>query len=123
MCADLSRVAAATHAFPRSRRLLHQADFQQVFRAPWKSSDAVFTVLAAPAATGRARLGLAIARKQLRRATDRNRIKRLVREYFRQHVIAPLDYVVMARRAARTHTCAQLSACLACHFQRLATHA
>lgn len=109
------------YAFPRSRRLLNQADFQQVFQAPLKSSDALFTVLAGPAATGCARLGLAIARKQLRQATDRNRIKRLVREYFRQHVVASLDYVVMARRAVGTCTNDQICTSLTRHFRRLST--
>ena len=111
-----------THAFPRSRRLLNRADFQQVFQAPFKSSDASFTVLAGPTATGCARLGLAIARKQLRRAPDRNRIKRLVREYFRQHAVAALDYVVMARRSVHTRTNAQVRTSLAHHFQRLTKH-
>ncbi len=111
------------HTFPRSRRLLNRADFQRVFQAPLKSSDALFTVLARPAATGCARLGLAIARKQLRRATDRNRIKRLVREYFRQHVVVALDYVVMARRATGTRTNDQICTSLTRHFRRLSAHA
>lgn len=110
------------HTFPRSKRLLNRADFQQVFQAPLKSSDASFTVLARPTAEGHARLGLAIARKQLRRATERNRIKRLVREYFRQHTVAALDYVVMARKAVRARTNAQICSSLARHFRRLAVH-
>jgi ribonuclease P protein component len=112
----------ATQAFPRHNRLLNRADFQRVFQAPLKSSDALFTVLARPSTVGHARLGLAIARKQLRSAVDRNRIKRLAREYFRQHTVATLDYVIMARKTARARTNAQIHSSLTRHFQRLAIH-
>ena len=45
------------------------------------------------------RLGIIVARKHVRRAIDRNRIKRLVRESFRhrQHEIPDLDVIVLAR--------------------------
>lgn len=45
------------------------------------------------------RLGIIIARKHVRRAVDRNRIKRLVRESFRhrQDRIPSLDVIVLAR--------------------------
>ena len=46
-----------------------------------------------------ARLGLAVAKKQLKLAVSRNRFKRLTRESFRQHldIIKNLDIVVIAR--------------------------
>jgi ribonuclease P protein component len=46
-----------------------------------------------------ARLGLAIAKKQLRLAVSRNRIKRLIRESFRfnQDLLSGLDIVVLTR--------------------------
>jgi len=46
-----------------------------------------------------ARLGLAIAKKQLRLAVSRNRIKRLIRDSFRfnQELLAGLDIVVLTR--------------------------
>lgn len=42
---------------------------------------------------------MAIARRHARRAVERNRIKRLVRESFRQHrpSLPPVDVVVMLR--------------------------
>jgi len=47
-----------------------------------------------------ARLGLAIAKKHIKRAVGRNRIKRLIRESFRQSQgqLAGLDIVVLLRR-------------------------
>jgi len=69
------------------------------------------------------RLGLAIAKKQLRHAVQRNRIKRLVREYFRTGVIPAngqsMDYVVMARAAVGSTENCRLRRSLASHFERL----
>ncbi len=68
-----------------------------------------------------ARLGLAIAKKQLRRSVDRNRIKRIVREHFRLKVSneCGLDFVVMARSSAKDYSNEKLSYFLERHFQRL----
>ena len=42
-----------------------------------------------------------VAKKNVRLATDRNRIKRLVREYFRNHpLLASMNLVFMAKRGA-----------------------
>ena len=45
------------------------------------------------------RLGLAIAKKRVKRAIDRNRIKRIIRESFRQHqsYLVGKDIIVLAR--------------------------
>jgi len=51
---------------------------------------------------GSARLGLAISKRVSRRAVERNRIKRLVRESFRRMrmQLPPMDVMVMARQEA-----------------------
>jgi ribonuclease P protein component len=50
------------------------------------------------------RLGLAVSKKALRRAVDRNRMKRQIREAFRQRRarLAGQDIVVMVRREVAT---------------------
>lgn len=71
---------------------------------------------------GAARLGLVIAKRQIRRAHERNRIKRLVRESFRQlpaRERAALDIIVIARHAAEEHENATIARALARHWQRL----
>jgi ribonuclease P protein component len=84
--------------FPRSARLTKAADYAPVFKHNFRVSDDCLTLLATHGKTGRARLGLAISKKQVKRAVDRNRIKRLVRESFRRRKqLPPCDAVVMVR--------------------------
>ncbi len=114
-----------SRAFSREYRLLKAAEFSRVFSAAQRSSDRYFTVLArvSPATVSSSRLGLAIAKKQLRRSVDRNRIKRLVREYFRTRVRPesgrPLDFVVMARKAVTGADNDRLRESLAGHFRKI----
>ncbi|MGY0218604.1 ribonuclease P protein component [Endozoicomonadaceae bacterium StTr2] len=89
------------YGFGRRLRLLKAADFQRVFqRATYKSSHRQILVLARPAEGDHPRLGLVIAKKNIRLAVDRNRVKRLIRESFRhrQHELGAIDFVVLARR-------------------------
>jgi len=87
--------------FPRLHRLTKPGEFQRVFAQPQKSSDRYFTVLAVRNDLGHDRLGLAIAKKNIKKAVDRNVIKRTVRENFRiQQNMGNIDVVVMARRDA-----------------------
>lgn len=85
-----------------------------------RSSDKLFTVLARDNEHDGPRLGLAIARKAARRAVDRNRIKRVSREVFRQcEYSASVDIIVFARHAAAAESRSQLRRSLDRHFQRL----
>ncbi|MEO8747836.1 MAG: ribonuclease P protein component [Rhodanobacter sp.] len=61
-----------------------------------------FQLRYAPNELGYARLGLAISKQVSKRAVERNRLKRLVRESFRgvRHDLPPVDLVVMAREQA-----------------------
>jgi ribonuclease P protein component len=107
--------------FPRTARLLDKAQFQQVFGDARKSIDPYFTVLARRNPHSGARLGLAIAKKCARRAVDRNRLKRLVRESFRieRADLPDVDLVVMCRRDAIAADNPRLAASLARHWARI----
>ncbi len=69
-----------------------------------------FLIFALPSGRPRARLGITVSRK-VGNAVVRNRVKRLVREVFRQEKLcfpAGQDLVVLARRSAATVTFAQV---------------
>ncbi len=85
--------------FSRGLRLLTPAQFKYVFQAPQRASTPEITILARLNHLGTPRLGLAVPKKHLKLAHDRNRIKRLCREYFRthQHQFPALDFVVIAK--------------------------
>ncbi|MGL4455342.1 MAG: ribonuclease P protein component [Plesiomonas sp.] len=87
-------------AFPRELRLLTPAQFSVVFQQPQRAGSPQLTILARANNLDHARLGLTVAKKHLKRAHDRNRIKRLVRESFRlnQHELPSVDFVVIAKK-------------------------
>lgn len=107
--------------FPRSLRLTKADEFRRAFRQGRRVSDSLFTVVAVRNGSGCARLGLAVSRKAARRAVDRNRIKRVVRDAFRrgQVRLSGFDVVVLARPAARSETNAALRLSLTTLWQRL----
>jgi ribonuclease P protein component len=88
--------------FPSELRLKKPAEYKKVFAKPVKSSDTYFTLLAIKNDFDHPRLGLAIAKKNIRKAVHRNVIKRAVRENFRiqQESLGNIDIVVLARREA-----------------------
>lgn len=108
--------------FPKRARLLQAAEFSRVFNKAHRSSDRQFTILAAPNDLGYPRLGLAISKKHAKRAVDRNRIKRLVRESFRLNraILPAADFVVMAKPVTKTVSNQVLFEALLMHWHRLA---
>ena len=91
-----------------------------MFAEPARSSDRFFTVLARSSGGTRARLGLTVPRRTAKRAVDRNRIKRLARESFRQQLaLPPWDFVVLARAGADRAARNLLRASLDKHLEQL----
>jgi ribonuclease P protein component len=90
-------------AFSSEVRLLTADDFTQVFQnGCCKAGDNAFLLLARHNQLEQPRLGLVIAKKQLKRAVDRNRVKRIARESFRHQLqaLAGVDVVVLCRSGA-----------------------
>lgn len=83
-------------------RLSGKHEYTALFQRGARSADRCFTLLGRANGLDHGRLGLAISRKAARRATSRNRLKRLAREAFRHHqqALAGFDVVVMARPGA-----------------------
>jgi ribonuclease P protein component len=101
--------------FPRDSRLLSPKDFERVYGLRRRVSDACFSINFAPSPTGHARLGLSVGAKAVGNSVARNRVKRLVRDWFRlcRAELPPLDLVVGARNAAASAHNAQLRESLA----------
>jgi len=104
------------------RRLKSRQQFDRVFdHKKCNSRDKFFIVYACPNNEKVSRLGLVVSRRVSTRAVDRNRIKRQIREDFRQSVtkLENLDYVVVARNAALKETGAAIRASLQQHWKQL----
>ena len=89
-------------SFEKSKRLLTAADYKPVFdKAEFKVSSKEVLILARPNRQSHPRLGLVIAKKNVRLANRRNRVKRIIRESFRlnQANIPASDIVVLARHS------------------------
>jgi len=110
------------YRFPKALRLLQRQSFSRVFKdSNFRSSDNVFSILAAQSVNAYPRLGLAIAKKKVKKSVARQRLKRLVRESFRrhQHAIEGWDIVVMAQVGADKADNPQVFTSLEKHWERL----
>jgi ribonuclease P protein component len=107
--------------FTREQRLLKPKHYQFVFENPCKSSDQYLTVLARRNGLPQGRLGLIIAKKRVRQAVGRNRIKRLIRESFRHHksCLVGLDCVVLAKTGINEVNNRTLLYSLSKHWRKL----
>ncbi|MGK2959669.1 MAG: ribonuclease P protein component [Candidatus Malihini olakiniferum] len=87
-------------SFPRELRLLTSCHFTFVFQQPKRAGMPQITILGRPNSLGHPRIGLTVAKKHVKRAHERNRIKRLTRESFRlhQHTLPAMDFVVVAKK-------------------------
>ena len=101
-----------SESFPREARLLDAEGYGQVFKRNKRLSNRYWIVLAhrTQSRTSPSRLGLAIAKKRAKRAVDRNHIKRIARESFRQNrqMLVGYDAVVMNKDHAASASSTEL---------------
>ncbi len=110
--------------FPKAKRLLNAGDYSRVFEQPdARASHRHLLLLARNNERGRHRLGLVIAKKNVKRAVERNRIKRVTREFFRQLPDSQphMDVIMLARRGLDELDNALLSSILQQQWQKLMT--
>ncbi len=86
-----------------------------------KSACPEVLLLSRPAHSGSARLGFILAKKNIRTAVARNRIKRCAREVFRLHYAdwPPLDIILMGRKELGLLTHEQLHELIEKQLRRL----
>src|SRR3990167_10506871 len=85
--------------FPKKHRLSSKADFQFVFAKPHKIKHKSLVALYRANQKLYSRLGMVISKSIIKRAIDRNRIHRIIRERFRSHheTLTGLDIIVLIR--------------------------
>ena len=116
---------SADASFGKARRLLNAKDYSRVFDgAEAKASHRHLLLLAKSNDLSGHRLGLVIAKKNVRLAVQRNRIKRTAREVFRTMPESEpgLDVIVLARRGLDQLDNAELSTILRQQWQKLVRH-
>ncbi|NVK56973.1 MAG: ribonuclease P protein component [Alteromonadaceae bacterium] len=88
--------------FSRELRLLAPSHFTYVFDNAIPAVSPCFTVLARHNQLSHPRIGITLAKKRIRKAHQRNRIKRLIRESFRHRakILPGIDIVVVGKTGA-----------------------
>jgi ribonuclease P protein component len=112
----------STFSFSRHYRLNKPADYTRVFDNALRSRDRYYTLLFRASEGDSARVGFAVAKKRISAANDRNRVRRLARESFRQHRhnLPVVDIIILAQSSAVAATNKELFASLEKHWRRLA---
>lgn len=98
--------------FPKEARLLARREFLLLQQRGKKRHGSHFLVITAPSRTQRSRLGITTSRR-FGKSVDRNRMKRLLREFFRgrQHALFPaVDIVIIPKVGAQQLSLAQIEA-------------
>lgn len=111
--------------FGKSKRLLNAQDYSRVFDKPdARVSNKHLLLLGKLNDQREHRLGLVIAKKNVRLAVQRNRMKRVAREFFRNLPDTEpfLDVVLLARKGMDQLDNAELSSILQQQWQKLIKH-
>ena len=89
--------------FRPCHKLRTPADFERVYRGGKRAGDGLFAVNALSNELGFARLGMSVSTRSAGNSVKRNRVRRLVREFFRlsRARLPALDYVVTSRPGVR----------------------
>ena len=90
------QVSVRLRRFPAQSRLSLAEDYNVVFKKPVINlAVRPVRVLAVPNNCGHPRLGITVPKRRVRLAVHRNRVRRIVREWFRHSSLGAYDIVVL----------------------------
>ncbi len=107
--------------FQKESRLLTSGDFSFVFKKPLKVTGQSFDLYVRANNLPRARLGLAVPKKAIKHAVMRNRVKRVLREYFRAHQqqLEGFDVVVVVKKPMGLAPYTEQAQIVASHWEQM----
>lgn len=108
--------------FSRELRLLTPSHFTYVFDNAIPAVSPAFTLLARKNNLSHPRLGITLAKKRIKKAHERNRLKRLIRESFRhrKHALPNIDIIVVGKSGADKLTNEEVFSLLEKQWKKLA---
>ena len=89
-----------TQTFGKDERIRKRQDYLRIYQDGVRSHTRRFTIITCPNAGGRRRLGMTVGKK-VGNAAQRNRMKRLLREFFRlnkSRLPASQDIVIIVKK-------------------------
>jgi len=92
-----------SNTFPPSARIRKRYEFKRLQGNERKLHARHFLIVIAPSTRDQSRIGITVTTKVHKRATQRNRIKRIIRElfrHFRSELLGTFDIVAIARQNA-----------------------
>ncbi len=103
-------------------RIVKPAQYKFLFNKPKRVINNHFIIIAKKNKENYSRLGLVISKKSIKLSVQRNRIKRLVKEYFRTEITCgnhAIDFVVIAKKDINIKSNKQLLISLNRNFRKL----
>lgn len=108
----------------KESRLSTPEQFRQVYQNARKFRFEGISLLACKNGLNHSRIAISIAKKQVSRAVDRNRIRRVIREYFRVHqkeLPTNIDLICMVYSALSELSNFEITTCLEIPWTKLIT--
>lgn len=91
-------------SFPKELKIRKSSEYEEIFSKAKRLRSKHFNILYVQNTLGYARAGVVVGKRDIRSAVKRNRIKRIVREVFRNNksLFDSLDVVFLAKKASDT---------------------